>query len=324
MGSSQRPRPSLPPEFDLLDEGWGSDEQPTVARPSRLPTSPARPDSEEAPAPDFSLELDLESERRSSTAPMGEDQAQALEFGLRDTGVRSDFEVEAPIPPDSVRRSDSLELDLSQEQLTLEPADKSPSAFPTAPPPDTFEAERMATMRRESAGARATETFVTKPMTHLHVDRSLEPTDPPPPVSGVDNYEFSGRFSSAPPDTASNAQAMKDRFAMGDFSGALALAEGILKLHPNDSEAQSLARKCREVLYDMYASRIADMCRVPQVAMTQDQIRWLSLDHRAGFMLSMIDGSSSVDDLLDVSGMQRLDAMRILCSLLDQKVITLR
>ena len=111
---------------------------------------------------------------------------------------------------------------------------------------------------------------------------------------------------------------------MGDFSGALALAEGILKLHPNDLEAESLANKCREVLHDIYASRISDMARVPQVAMSADQIRWLSLDHRAGFMLSMIDGFSSVDDLLDVSGMQRLDALRIICALLDQKVISLR
>jgi hypothetical protein len=37
----------------------------------------------------------------------------------------------------------------------------------------------------------------------------------------------------------------------------------------------------------------------------------------------MIDGISSVDDLLDVSGMPRLDALRILCDLLDAKVISL-
>ena len=74
----------------------------------------------------------------------------------------------------------------------------------------------------------------------------------------------------------------------------------------------------------MYASRIADMQRVPNIIMSPDQIRWLSLDHRAGFLLSMIDGISSVDDLLDVSGMQRLDALRIICTLLDQKVIALQ
>lgn len=110
---------------------------------------------------------------------------------------------------------------------------------------------------------------------------------------------------------------------MGDFSGALAVAEKILGAHPRDAEAQSLSEKCRDVLQDMYTSRINGLDRIPRITMTPDQIRWLSLDHREGFMMSMIDGISSVDDLLDVSGMQRIDTLRILCSLLDQKVISL-
>ena len=116
---------------------------------------------------------------------------------------------------------------------------------------------------------------------------------------------------------------MRDRFAMGDFSGALERADAALQKNPESAEARSLAAKCKEVLYDMYASRIAGLDRTPRVIMGEDQVRWLSLDHRAGFLLSMIDGVSTVDDLLDVCGMKRLDAMRLLCSLLDQKVIEL-
>jgi hypothetical protein len=119
-------------------------------------------------------------------------------------------------------------------------------------------------------------------------------------------------------------QAMKDKFAMGDFSGALEIAEKLLEKSPSDPEARSLSEKCRDVLLDMYGSRINGPDQVPRIVMSPDQLRWLSLDHRAGFMLSMIDGISTVDDLLDVSGMQRLDALRILCSLMDQKVIELR
>jgi hypothetical protein len=116
---------------------------------------------------------------------------------------------------------------------------------------------------------------------------------------------------------------MKNRFAMGDFSGALDLALRICERDPNHQEAHSLAKKCRDVLEDMYTSRIADMSKVPTIIMGPDQIRWLSLNHRSGFLLSMIDGISSVDDLMDISGMQRLDALRIVCSLLEQKVIAL-
>jgi hypothetical protein len=59
------------------------------------------------------------------------------------------------------------------------------------------------------------------------------------------------------------------------------------------------------------------------VAIQQEEIRWLSLDHRAGFLLSLIDGSLSIEELLDVCGMPRLDALRILFGLFDQRVIAL-
>jgi hypothetical protein len=116
---------------------------------------------------------------------------------------------------------------------------------------------------------------------------------------------------------------MKAKFAMGDFSGALEVAERLLQTAPNHGEALALAKKCREVLSDMYSSRVGGLHRVPRIVMGPDQVRWLSLDHRAGFLLSMVDGVSSVDDLLDVSGMPRLDALRVLCGLLDQKAISL-
>jgi len=132
---------------------------------------------------------------------------------------------------------------------------------------------------------------------------------------------FVGRLGSpAPPEPLGE---MKDRFSMGDFSGALAVAEQILTKEPDEPEAKAVAAKCRDVLYDMYASRIAGMDREVSVKMGPDQLRWLSLDHRAGFLLAMIDGGSTVDELLDVSGMPRLDALRILCDLLDRKVIGL-
>jgi hypothetical protein len=50
-------------------------------------------------------------------------------------------------------------------------------------------------------------------------------------------------------------------------------------------------------------------------------VRWLSLDHRAGFVLSCVDGYSSIDEILDVSGMPPLDALRVLYELLQQRII---
>ena len=116
---------------------------------------------------------------------------------------------------------------------------------------------------------------------------------------------------------------MKDRYATGDFSGALVVAEGILAENAEHEDALRCRERCTEVLSQMYLARLGSLGQIIRVAVAEDQIRWLSLDHRAGFLLSLIDGNSSIDELLDVSSMPRLEALRILFGLLDQRVIAL-
>jgi hypothetical protein len=48
---------------------------------------------------------------------------------------------------------------------------------------------------------------------------------------------------------------------------------------------------------------------------------WLNLDHRAGFVLSQVDGRVSFEELFALSGMDRLDTARILAQLLRDQVI---
>jgi hypothetical protein len=146
--------------------------------------------------------------------------------------------------------------------------------------------------------------------------------DPRDPVLELELDDLSpGTISSTPDDPAISE--MKDRYAMGDFSGALVIAEGILESNPEDLEAPRYAQSCRDVLTQMYSARLGSLEQVVRIAVPNDQIRWLTLDHRAGFLLSLIDGGSTVDQLLDISGMTRLDALRILYQLLDQRVISL-
>ena len=56
---------------------------------------------------------------------------------------------------------------------------------------------------------------------------------------------------------------------------------------------------------------------LPRQAMTARELTTLELDHRAGFLLSIIDGQLTVDDLLDVSGMAPLETMRLLGGLIE-------
>ena len=116
---------------------------------------------------------------------------------------------------------------------------------------------------------------------------------------------------------------VRDLYATGDYSGALVMAESVLQTEPHHTLARRYAEHCRHVLEQMATSRLGALDQVPHVAVESDRLRWLSLDHRAGFLLSLVDGSLSIEELLDISGMPRFEALRILCDLLDQNVIAL-
>jgi hypothetical protein len=117
---------------------------------------------------------------------------------------------------------------------------------------------------------------------------------------------------------------MRERFSLGDYTGALEIAELMLAEDPDDAEADRCAASCRGVLESMFAARLGSLDRVPSVLVQRAQLRWLSIDHRAGFVLSLVDGSSTLEMILDVCGMPRLDAIRILHELVQQRVIALK
>lgn len=117
---------------------------------------------------------------------------------------------------------------------------------------------------------------------------------------------------------------MRERFSLGDYTGALEMAEILLAEEPGHVEAASCGERCRSILESMLVAKLGPLTRVPMVVVPRTQMRWLSLDHRAGFVLSLVDGSSSVEMILDVSGMPRLDALRILQELVAQKIVAFR
>ncbi|MEM9193943.1 MAG: hypothetical protein AAGF12_32510 [Myxococcota bacterium] len=110
---------------------------------------------------------------------------------------------------------------------------------------------------------------------------------------------------------------MADKYALGDFTGALRVAELVLGGHPDHEEAQQTARAARVRLEELYSARVGGLQRVPVVNVPDSEVRWLGLDHRAGFLLSRIDGSHTVEQIVDVSGMARLEALKTLIELFD-------
>ena len=150
------------------------------------------------------------------------------------------------------------------------------------------------------------------------------------PLGLAERYSHAPDLSSAPASSPSSTpvhdqlashEAVRDRYALGDFSGALLLAEQLLNDNPDDREARRYARSCKDVLEKMYTAKLSPLHRIVAPLMSPTEARWLSLDSRAGFVLSLIDGQASVEDVMDMTAMPRLDALKILYELLDRKVI---
>jgi hypothetical protein len=110
----------------------------------------------------------------------------------------------------------------------------------------------------------------------------------------------------------------------GDEEGALALVDGLLRRGPGNARARQLAEECEHALTAKYAKRLGSLTRVPKLALSVDQLVSLSLDHRAGFLLSFVDGMSSLAMIVDMSGMSPSEVLRTFVELSDRLVITLR
>lgn len=305
---AERPRRSKPSSgtFDpvefgqqILGTGEGGDDPPA-----------------RAPRPTLTDEAELEEARRRSMAEAGPKGALSLAnfhapsvppapasstplFQAELTEFDLGWDEESPTVPRNVDAPDAGATAASQQKITAPPPGGDEASFADLnedghdePAPPTRPAEVPPELVEESQRSEP---------------RPAERDAPPSKTEG-------------PP----SAVEMADRVALGDFSGALEIAEQLLELDPGHAEAQKVAEEARETLLAMYTARIGDLEAVPVVAVAREELRWLSIDHRAGFVLSLVDGVSTVEMVLDVSGMPRFDALRLLHELLQKRIISIR
>jgi hypothetical protein len=293
-------RPKEPPTFGGDDDEEDFDDPFGVERP----TSPAEAMPEERPT--VSPPFDVEAYARASEAKVraARTPAPAVIGG----------EVSTKPPPPS---------------LDFEPEEEFSSADRPRPPQITL------TDEGEIEEARLRSVLIPSdlpPRRRISSRPNVGDDEGPATVAYPAEYERDpfARLNEKPSDAPDPGRALKemhDRFSLGDYTGALELAEALLQGAPDDAtreDALDCAEECRAKLIQMYAARIGPLDRVPTVMVAAEQLRWLSIDHRAGFLLSHIDGVSNLEMILDVSGMPLLDALKILCELVQQHVITMR
>jgi hypothetical protein len=117
------------------------------------------------------------------------------------------------------------------------------------------------------------------------------------------------------------AQQIKAKIEANDYAGALSLAERELLATPESAELLRYAEACRGMLARAYLSHLGKRSDVPRIVMGGAQLRATQLDRWAAFVMSRVDGESSIDDIVDISGMVELDTLRILYELVQQGVV---
>jgi hypothetical protein len=115
--------------------------------------------------------------------------------------------------------------------------------------------------------------------------------------------------------------AMRECFAFGDYAGALTMADLILTAQPDNLLAREFRTNCRATLEDVYAFRLGPLDRIPVIAMVPEQTGNRAFDDRIGVLLPLIDGSSTLEAIVDVCGIPRLDALRALHDLVQRGVV---
>ncbi|HYO54218.1 hypothetical protein [Archangium sp.] len=119
-------------------------------------------------------------------------------------------------------------------------------------------------------------------------------------------------------------QGVEELLVLGDVSSAMELLRKAEQMAPGDARLAAARERCAREQQAALEAKLGDLKRVPTLKLRMAELMKLSLDPRTGFLLSRIDGRLSYEALFSVSGMSRLDTLRVLARLLDQDIIVVR
>lgn len=152
---------------------------------------------------------------------------------------------------------------------------------------------------------------------HRQKRAALQQKRPRSEASQGSTVSLVGSAESKPVVASSSTSASADSAqSMSDFpvsAGSVSVVD--------DSEAPTAAPLTARPPKPTPAELIPDLNVKPQVKLNPDQISWQEFDHRAGFFTGEVDGNTSYEDLIMISGMPRDQALTILAQLVESGVI---
>ncbi len=120
------------------------------------------------------------------------------------------------------------------------------------------------------------------------------------------------------PDLAEDAMRLMRE---GHLEAALELFETLARRDGEQIEVETYLEMVRSKLLTRYRERVGGLEAVPAVRLNDRQLMGFNLPATTGFLLSLVDGHTTVNDLISLSGLDPFDTLRTLSGLLEAGVV---
>jgi hypothetical protein len=109
----------------------------------------------------------------------------------------------------------------------------------------------------------------------------------------------------------------------GRYESAKDLVSSVLENHPDSDRAKELLANIEDAKgHTDPTEQLGGLNQVPQREVPMSRVSSLDLDHRAGFVLSLVDGEVTFADILDLSSMSREETLDVLIDMYEADVIS--
>jgi len=146
------------------------------------------------------------------------------------------------------------------------------------------------------------------------IDRA-SPAPAPPAATGPSRAAIETREERTRRRITALLERASDWARGSDLERAVTAVDLALSEDPNSALAQKLIHRNRDAIMNTFQAFLGDLQRTPALARPLHELGSAPISPRAAFLLSRVDGTLSLDEILDVSGMPRLEAYRYLCQL---------
>jgi hypothetical protein len=124
-----------------------------------------------------------------------------------------------------------------------------------------------------------------------------------------------------PADLTRTRAKMRESFELGDFSGALQAAEAVLAADASCQESLFYFKQATDRQLAMYESKLGGLHLKPRLVSRPEEVIWMNLHPRSGYLLSFVDGTLSFQQIIDISAMPAVEVLGVMVKLLHAKSI---